>query len=216
MIRIDFGTLYEFEEEDTKLKQENRKKIADFIALSEQHNATIVEQRDWGTQDLIHYVGISPYIVTSITISDKYLAIQTSQIREKFTTYKADYVSVPDRMAVSIEQPPIEKMELHEVISCPHCHKKTPYDGIMQHCVHCGDTLDNVIKVCPNGEQKVAFHPSFIYCPNCGTELIPEIYEGLPLTEMDPNCLIWGMPLQDETHEDEDPFPGDPPTPPFA
>ena len=30
MIRIDFGTLYEFEEEDTKLKQENRKKIAKY------------------------------------------------------------------------------------------------------------------------------------------------------------------------------------------
>ena len=29
MIRIDFGTLYEFEQEDTQLKQENRQKIAD-------------------------------------------------------------------------------------------------------------------------------------------------------------------------------------------
>ncbi|MFT5367779.1 MAG: hypothetical protein ACI8V2_002740 [Candidatus Latescibacterota bacterium] len=215
MIRIDFGTLYEFEQENTQLKQENRQKIADFIALCEKHQATLIEQRDWSTPDLIHYVGITAHIVITIMVSDKYLAIQTSQIREKFTTYKAEYVSVPDRMTVSIEQPPVEKMELHEVIACPHCHKKTPYDGMMQHCVHCGDTLDNVIKICPNGEQKIAFHPSFTYCPNCGTELVPEIYEGPPLTEMDPNGLIWGVPLQDETIEDEGLFPEDPPSSPF-
>ncbi|MDA0710349.1 MAG: hypothetical protein O3B73_09085, partial [bacterium] len=207
MIRVDFGTLYEFEQEDTVLKQENRKKIADFIALCENHEATVIEQRDWGTQDLIHYVGITAQIVACITVSDKYLAIQTSQIREKFTTYKADYISVPDRMAVAIEQPPVEKMELHEVIACPHCKKRTPYDGMMQHCVHCSGKLDTVIKVCPNGEQKVAFHPSFTYCPNCGAELVPEIYEGPPLTEMDPNGLVWGVALQDEAIEEDGLFP---------
>ena len=207
MIRIDFGTLFEFEHEDTARKQENRQKIGDFLALCEAHQATLVEQRDWTTRDLIHFVGISPHLVTTITISDKYLAIQTSQVREKFKTFKAEYVSVPDRLAVSLEQPPVEKMHLHEVIQCPNCGKRTPYDGYFQHCVNCGDKLDTLIKTCRSCNNNVAFHPSFIYCPACGSELSPEIYEGPPLNEMDPNGLIWGIPLQQESAaEDEDPF----------
>jgi hypothetical protein len=213
MIRIDFGTLYEFEQEDTGRKRENRQKIADFIALCDQYDVTLIEQRDWNTQDLIHFVGVSPHIVVTIIISDQYLAVQTSQVREKFQTYKADYVSLPDRISVALEQAPIEKMGLHEIIACPHCNRKTPFDGYVQHCVHCGERLDTVIKVCPNGEQKVAYHPTFTYCPNCGAELVPEIYEGPPLTEMDPNGLIWGIPLHDETTEDGDLF-GGPPSPP--
>ena len=72
---------------------------------------------------------------------------------------------------------------------------------------------DGFLKIWANGEQKVAYHPTFTYCPNCGAELVPEIYEGPPLTEMDPNGLIWGIPLQDETTEDGDLF-GGPPSPP--
>jgi hypothetical protein len=214
MIRIDFGTLYEFEHEDNERKHENRQKIADFIVLCDQYQATLIEQRDWSTPDLIHYVGVSPNVIVTITVSDKYLTVQTSQIREKFQTYKAEYVSLPDRVSVTVEQPPVEKMGLHEIIACPHCKRKTPFDGYVQYCVHCGEKLDNVVKVCPNGEHKVAYHPSFTYCPGCGTELVPEIYDGPPLNELDPNGLIWGIPLKDETTEEDDGmFPDGPPGP---
>ena len=89
MIRIDFGTLYEFEREDNNRRRENRKKIQDFLSLCETHQATIVEQRDWNTRDLIHFLGISPDLVFTITISEKYLGVQTSQIREKFQTFQS-------------------------------------------------------------------------------------------------------------------------------
>ena len=209
MIRIDFGTLFEFEQEDKKRKKENRQKIADFLTLCETHQATVVEQRDWHTRDLVHFVGISTYLVFTITISDQYLAIQTSQIREKFKTFQCDYVSIPDRLAVSLEQPPIEKMDLHEIVACPNCAKKTPYDGYMQHCVHCGDKMDTVIKTCTSCNNHVGYHPSFNFCPSCGTELQPQMYEGPPLNELDPNSLIWGIPLG-EPSPDEDPFSGGP------
>ena len=164
-----------------------------------------------------------PYIIAEIGVNHEGSLEKAKELIElakegganaaKFQTYKADYVSLPDRISVALEQAPIEKMGLHEIIACPHCNRKTPFDGYVQHCVHCGERLNTVIKVCPNGEQKVAYHPTFTYCPNCGAELVPEIYEGPPLTEMDPNGLIWGIPLQDETTEDGDLF-GGPPSPP--
>ena len=106
MIRIDFGALFEFEQEDKGKKEENRNKISDFTALCEKFEATVIEQRDWNTRDLIHFVAVSPNVTLTMTVSEKYLSVQASQIREKFKTFRADYVSVPDRMAVSIEQPP--------------------------------------------------------------------------------------------------------------
>ena len=208
MIRIDFGTLYEFEHEDDRRKRENRQKISDFLALCDEHRATVVEQRDWNTRDLVHFVGISTRIVVTITVSEKYLAVQTSQIREKFKTFRAEYVSVPDRLAVSLEQPPAEKLGLHEVISCPNCGKTTPYDGYFQYCVRCGDKLDTLVRLCPACNNDVAYHPSFTFCPICGTEMTPNIYDGPPLNELDPNGLVWGIPLKEEpTEEGEGPLP---------
>lgn len=209
MIRIDFGTLYEFEREDTRRKKENRQKISDFLSLCERNSATIVEQRDWNTRDLIHFLGISPHLVVTITVSDRYLAVQASQIREKFETFKAEYVSVPDRLSVSVEQAPAEKLGLHEIISCPNCAKTTPYDGYFQHCVRCGEKLDTLVRVCPACSNDVAYHPSFTFCPICGTEMRPDVYNGPPLNELDPNGLVWGIPLREETGEEgEAPLPG--------
>ncbi|MDA0745394.1 MAG: hypothetical protein O2954_02690 [bacterium] len=209
MTRIDFGTLYEFEREDETRRLENRQKIQNFLALCEAHNATVIEQRDWNTQDLIHFVGISPHLVVTITVSEKYLGVQTSQIREKFPTYKADYVSVPDRQAVSVEQPPAEKMGLHDVISCPACNKPTPFDGFFQHCVRCGEKLDTLVKTCKACDNGILYHPSFSCCPTCGSEMIPD-YDSPPLNELDPHGLIWGIPSKEEPPEDgEDLFPPD-------
>ena len=208
MIRIDFGTLYEFEHEDKKRRLENRQKISDFLSLCEAHTATVLEQRDWNTRDLIHFVGVASNLVITITVSEKYLAVQASQIREKFKTFKAEYVSVPDRLAVSIEQPPAEKLGLHEVIRCPNCGKTTPYDGYFQYCVRCGEKLDTLVKTCTACDNSLAYHPSFTFCPICGVEMAPDIYSGPPLNELDPNGLVWGIPLKEEpTEEGEDPFP---------
>lgn len=214
MIRVDFGTLYEFEREDNRQRRENRQKINDFLTLCEQYEVTMVEQRDWNTRDLIHFVGISPELVVTITVSEKYLSVQTSQIREKFQTFRADYVSVPDRLAVSMEQPPAEKLGLHEIISCPECGKTTPYDGYFQYCVRCGEKLDTVVKTCPQCNNGLAYHPSFNHCPTCGTEMSPNVYDGPPLNELDPSGLVWGIPTREERPESGDgpsgpPLPGD-------
>ena len=208
MIRIDFGTLYEFEREDEKRRTENRQKISDFLALCDAHNATVVEQRDWNARDLVHFVGVSPHLVCTLTISEKYLAVQASQIREKFKTFKADYVSVPDRLAVSTEQPPAEKLGLHEVIACPNCGKTTPYDGYFQYCVRCGEKLDTLVKTCTRCNNGLIYHPSFTFCPICGTEMASDVYNGPPLNELDPNGLVWGIPTKEEAEgEGEDTFP---------
>ncbi len=208
MIRIDFGTLYEFEREDNNRRRENRKKIQDFLSLCETHQATIVEQRDWNTRDLIHFLGISPNLVFSITISEKYLGVQTSQIREKFQTFRADYVSVPDRHAVSVEQPPADKLGLHDVVNCSGCGKTTPYDGFFQHCVRCGEKLDTMVKSCKTCNNGVLYHPSYACCPICGNELQPD-YDSPPLNELDPHGLIWGISNKEETAEEgEDLFGG--------
>ena len=98
MIRIDFGNLFEFEQDDAAKKEENRNKIRDFTELCDNYNAIVVEQRDWNASDLIHFVAISDHVTLTITISERYLSVQASQIREKFKTYRAEYVSVPDRM----------------------------------------------------------------------------------------------------------------------
>ncbi len=118
MTRIDFGTLYEFEREDENRRLKNRQKIQDLLALREANKATVVEQRDWTTLDLIHFVGISPHVVVTITVTEKYLGVQTTQIREKFKTFRAEYVSVPDRQAIYLEQPPDEKLGLYDVVTC--------------------------------------------------------------------------------------------------
>ncbi len=208
MIRIDFGTLYEFEREDNSRRRENRKKIQDFLSLCETHKATIVEQRDWNTRDLIHFLGISPNLVFTITISEKYLGVQTSQIREKFQTFRAEYVSVPDRQAISLEQPPAEKLGLHDVVNCPSCGKNTPYDGYFQHCVRCGEKLDTMVKSCKTCTHGVLYHPSYACCPICGNELQPD-YDSPPLNELDPHGLIWGISNKEETAEEgEDLFGG--------
>lgn len=207
MIRIDFGTLYEFEREDTGRKEENRRKLADFLELCDKHDATVVEQRDWNTRDLIHYVAISDTIVITMTVSDKYLGIQTSQIREKFNTYRAEYVSVPDRLAVSVESPPVEKLDLHEIVMCNSCGRSTPYDGYFQHCVHCGEQMDTIVKVCQRCDKGVLYHPSFSYCPVCGDQLKQDIVGSPPLNELDPNGLVWGIPSREED-EDSLPPPG--------
>lgn len=208
MTRIDFGTLYEFERENEKRKQENRQRISDFLALCEGHNATIAEQRDWTTGDLIHFVGISPHLVITITISEKYLAVQISQIREKFKTFKAEYISIPDRMAVSVEQPPAEKLGLHDVVSCPGCGKTTPYDGYFQYCVRCGEKLDTLVKTCKACNNGIIYHPSFTFCPVCSAEMSPD-YDSPPLNELDPNGLVWGISNKEApTEEGEDLFPG--------
>ena len=208
MIRIDFGTLYEFEREDEKRRLENRQKISDFFALCEGHDATIVEQRDWNTLDLIHFVGISPHLAITLTISEKYLAVQTSQIREKFKTFKAEYISILDRMAVSVEQPPAEKLGLHDVVTCPSCGKTTPYDGFFQYCVRCGEKLDTLVKTCKVCNNGLIYHPSFTFCPTCSAEMGPD-YDSPPLNELDPNGLVWGIPNKEESAEEgEDLFPG--------
>ena len=209
MIRVDFGMLYEFEDEDQRRRLENRQKISDFLSLCEAHNATVLEQRDWNTRDLIHFVGISPHLVITITVSEKYLAVQASQVREKFKTFKTEYVSVPDRLTISVEQPAAEKLGLHEVIRCPNCSKTTPYDGYFQYCVRCGEKLDTLVKTCTACNNGLAYHPSFTFCPICGAEMTPDIYSGPSLNELDPNGLVWGIPLKEEpTEEGEDPFPG--------
>ncbi len=209
MIRIDFGALYEFEREDNRQRLENRQKISDFFTLCETHQATLVEQRDWNTRDLIHFVGIGTQLVITITISEKYLAVQASQVREKFKTFKAEYVSIPDRMAVSVEQPPAEKLSLHDVIQCPGCGKTTPYDGYFQYCVRCGEKLDTLVKACKVCDNGMVYHPSFTFCPICGTEMSPEVYESPPLNELDPNGLVWGIPIREEPAEEgEDLLPG--------
>ncbi len=208
MIRIDFGTLYEFEREDEKRRLENRQKISDFLTLCEANSATLVEQRDWNTRDLIHFVGVSPHLAVTITISEKYLGVQTSQIREKFKTFKAEYVSVPDRIAVSVEQPPAEKLGLHDVISCPSCGKTTPYDGYFQYCVRCGEKLDTLVKTCKACNNGLIYHPSFTFCPTCSAQMSPD-YDSPPLNELDPNGLVWGIPNKEESAEEgEDLFPG--------
>ncbi len=209
MTRIDFGTLYEFEREDEPRRLENRQKINDFLALCDAHKATIAEQHDWNTRDLIHFVGICPYLVITITISEKYLAVQTSQIREKFTTVKAEYVSIPDRLAVSVEQPPAEKLGFHDVVSCPTCGKTTPYDGYVQYCVRCGEKLDILVRTCKSCNNGVIYHPSFSFCPICSSEMAPD-YDSPPLNELDPNGLVWGIQNQEESadEEGEDLFPG--------
>ena len=209
MTRIDFGTLYEFEREDNRRRKENRQKIQDFLSLSEAHGATIVEQRDWNTRDLVHFLGISPNVVLTITISEKYLGVQISQIREKFKTYRAEYVSLPDRHAMSLEQPPAEKLGLHDVVSCPGCGKPTPYDGYFQHCVRCGDKLDIAVKTCTSCNNGVVYHPSFSCCPTCGSEMTPD-YNSPPLNELDPHGLIWGIPNRESSAEEgeDDLFPG--------
>lgn len=215
MIRIDFGSLFEFEREDKDRKQDNRRKIKDFITLCEINNATVAEQRDWNTRDLIHFVGISPHLAVTITISEKFLSVQVSQIREKFDTFRAEYVSVPDRLAVSVEQPPAEKLGLHDVISCPTCGKTTPYDGFFQYCVRCGENLDTLVKACIACNNGVVYHPSFTFCPICGTKMKPDVYSGPPLNELDPNGLVWGIPNKEESAEEgEDLLPGTgPPAP---
>ena len=202
MIRIDFGSLFEFEHEDAEKKEDNRNKLRDFIELSDKHEATVVEQRDWNARDLIHFVSISAYITITMSVSEKYLSVQASQIREKFKTYRAEYVSVPDRLAVSIEQPPADKLGLQEIVPCQNCGQKTPYDGFFQHCVHCGDKLNTLVKTCGACDKGVMYHPSFGFCPVCGGELKPDFYGAPPLNELDPNGLIWGIPSQEE---DEDP-----------
>jgi hypothetical protein len=211
MTRIDFGTLYEFEREDEKRRLENRQKIQDFLALCEANEATVIEQRDWNTRDLIHFVGISPHIVITITVSEKYLGVQTSQIREKFKTFRAEYVSVPDRQAISLEQPPAEKLGLYDVIICPGCEKTTPYDGFFQHCVRCGEKLDIQVKTCRSCNNGLIYHPSFVCCPTCGGDMDPE-FDSPPLNELDPHGLIWGIPMKQQTdEEDENLFPGSDP-----
>lgn len=207
MIRIDFGTLYEFEREDGTRKEENRQRLADFLDLCDKFDATIVEQRDWNTRDLIHYVGVSGKVVVTMTVSEKYLSVQTSQIREKFKTYRAEYVSVPDRLAVSVETPPVEKLGIHEVVTCNSCGCSTPYDGYFQFCVHCGEKMDTLVKICQTCDKGVLYHPSFSHCPVCGGGLTQDVYEGPPLNELDPNGLVWGIPSREED-EDSMPPPG--------
>ena len=207
MIRIDFGTLYEFEREDDQRRMENREKIGDFLSLCETNNATLVEQRDWNTPDLIHFVGISPHLVVTITVSDRYLAVQTSQIREKFKTFKADYVSVPDRQVISQEQPPADKLGIQDVIVCSSCGESTPYDGYFQHCVHCGGKFDILPRICRTCNNGVIYHPTFSFCPTCGGSLAAD-YDSPPLNELDPNALVWGIPKKESTEEGEDMFPG--------
>jgi hypothetical protein len=216
MIRIDFGTLFELEQDEPAKKDENRNKMRDFIELCEQYEATLVEQRDWNTRDLIHFVAISINVTITMTISEKYLSVQASQIREKFKTFRAEYVSVPDRLAVSIEQPPADKLNLQEIVPCQNCGQKTPYDGYFQHCVHCGDKLNTLVKSCSACDKGIMYHPSFGFCPVCGSELKPDFYGAPPLNELDPNGLIWGIPSREE---DEDPTPptgpgSSPPPPP--
>ena len=63
--------------------------------------------------------------------------------------------------------------------------------------------------ICPACNSGVAFHPSFTFCPTCGTEMAPDVYDGPPLNELDPNGLVWGIPLKEESAEEgEDPFSG--------
>ena len=137
MIRIDFGTLYEFEREDNSRRRENRKKIQDFLSLCETHEATIVEQRDWNTRDLIHFLGISPNLVFTITISEKYLGVQTSQIREKFQTFRAEYVSVPDFQHCVRCGEKLDTM----VKSCKTCNNGVLYHPSYDCCPICGGDL---------------------------------------------------------------------------
>jgi hypothetical protein len=203
MIRIDFGSLFEFESEDPVKKEDNRNRLRDFIALTDQYGATVVEQRDWNARDLIHFVSIAEHVTITMSVSEKYLSVQTSQIREKFKTFRAEYVSLPDRLAVSIEQPPADKLNLQEIVPCQNCGQKTPYDGFFQHCVHCGDKLNTLVKTCGACDKGVIYHPSFGFCPVCGDELKPDFYGAPPLNELDPNGLIWGIPSRED--EDEDP-----------
>ena len=198
MIRIDFGNLFEFEQDDAAKKEENRNKIRDFAELCDNYNAIVVEQRDWNESDLIHFVAISDHVTLTITISERYLSVQASQIREKFKTYRAEYVSVPDRLAVSIEQPPADKLDLQEIVPCQNCGQKTPYDGYFQHCFHCGDKLKTLVKICSVCDKCVMYHPSFGFCPVCGGDLKPDFYNAPPLNELDPNGLIWGIPSREE------------------
>ncbi|MSS72830.1 MAG: zinc ribbon domain-containing protein [Candidatus Latescibacteria bacterium] len=198
MIRIDLGGLYEMEQEEEEFRRQNRRKLTSFIALCEQVGALVVEQRDWNQRDYVHFVGISPNVVITIGMSEKYLAVQSSQLREKFAPCAVDYVSLPDRQTVTVEKSPSEKLDVHEVITCSKCGEKTPYDGFFQFCVRCGEKLDTLVKVCQACHNNTAYHPAFRFCPVCGGELTPNLYDGPPLTEFDPNGLIWGVPLKDE------------------
>jgi hypothetical protein len=207
MIRIDFGTLFEFEAENKDKKEENRVKLHDFIELADSYDAKVVEQRDWNARDLIHFVAVAENVTITMTISEKYLGVQASQIREKFKTYRAEYVSLPDRLAVSIEQPPADKLNLQEIVPCQNCGQQTPYDGFFQHCVHCGDKLNTLVKTCGACDKGLMYHPSFGFCPICGGELKPDFYGAPPLNELDPNGLIWGIPSREED-EGQTPGPG--------
>jgi len=213
MIRIDFGALFEFEAEDKDKKEENRVKLHDFIELADSYEAKVVEQRDWNARDLIHFVAVADNVTITMTVSEKHLGVQASQIREKFKTYRAEYVSVPDRLAVSIEQQPADKLNLQEIVPCQNCRQKTPYDGFFQHCVHCGDKLNTLVKTCGACDKGLMYHPSFGFCPICGGELKPDFYGAPPLNELDPNGLIWGIPSREED-EGQTPEPGIGPGPP--
>ena len=204
MIRIDLGGLYEMEQAEKAWRKENRRKITSFIGLCEKMGAMVLEQRDWNQRDYVHFIGVSPNVVITIGISEKYLGVQASQLREKFSPNVVDYVSLPDRQTVTVEQSPSEKLDLHDVVTCNKCGEKTPYDGYFQYCVRCGDNLDTIVRVCQSCDNKTAYHPAFRFCPICGSALIPNLYEGPPLTELDPNGLIWGVPLKDESLEGEE------------
>lgn len=201
MVRIDLGGLYEMEQEEEEQRRQNRRKINSFIALCEQMGAFVVEQRDWNQRDYVHFVGVSPNVVITVGMSDKHLGVQASQLREKFSPCPVDYISLPDRQTVTVEQSPSEKLDLHEVVPCPKCGDKTPYDGYFQFCVRCGERLETVVKVCQACTSRTAYHPAFRFCPVCGGDLTPNLYDGPPLTEFDPNGLIWGVPLKDELDE---------------
>ena len=204
MIRIDLGGLYENEEAEKEWKSHNRRKIISFTTLSEQLNAFVVEQRDWNHRDYVHFVGISPDVILTIGMSEKEHAVQTSQLREKFAPCAVDYVSLPDRQAVTLEQSPSEKLDIQEIVTCSKCGEKTPYDGYFQYCVRCGEKLDTLVNICQSCSNKMVYHPAFRYCPVCGSELIPNLYDGPPLTDFDPNGLIWGVPLKDDSTEEQD------------
>ena len=103
-----------------------------------------------------------------------------------------------DKRAVSIEQPPADKLDLQEIVPCQNCGQKTPYDGYFQHCVHCGDKLNTLVKICSVCDKGVMYHPSFGFCPVCGGDLKPDFYNAPPLNELDPNGLIWGIPSREE------------------
>ena len=201
MTRIDLGGLYEMEQEEEEWRRQNRQKLNSFIALCEQLGAFVVEQRDWNQRDYVHFVGVSPNVVITIGMSEKQLGVQASQLREKFSPCPVDYISLPDRQTVTVEQSPSEKLDLHEVVTCAKCGEKTPYDGYFQYCVRCGERLETVVKVCQTCTNRTAYHPAFRFCPVCGGDLIPNLYDGPPLTEFDPNGLIWGVPLKDELDE---------------